>query len=229
MTGVTLQTLDPERFDHGMILLQKPFKIATPANEESSWYALVLKQASIEGGRLLVNGLRDAVFLPDHKFSQIQTLENEAPPLRHAPKITDADRELKLDEANVSEMIRQERVLGKVWVRARLYTGETRRLVLSGLSSIEDSKAKSMIASIVSKSGQSNNKFLGIFPARASAYTVLTVSAQDDTRLIIATANSFLAVEHITVEGDKKKPAKLVMESYQFDPGPGRQDSNVLR
>jgi len=91
---------------------------------------------------MLVQGLRDRVFVPPLKevswWSNPQ-LRDQAPKIRHAPKITPKDRCIDWSSFSANEILRRQRVLGSLWNMA---TGLDKRkrviMTLSYLSVLDD-------------------------------------------------------------------------------------------
>ncbi|KAJ9156414.1 Formyl transferase [Pleurostoma richardsiae] len=124
-TGVTLQTLDPSRFDHGVVLAQTPppgVEIPEGATPEA-----LRGELAAAGAEMLVRGLREGVHVPplvDVGWWKPQ----EGEEMSHAPKIRKEDMEV--DWAGVrgppsaEEMDRRARVLGQLWTRIAVAGGE---------------------------------------------------------------------------------------------------------
>ena len=111
--GITLQTLDEHKFDHGLILAQTPRPgIAIPPNctvEELT--SLVTKPAA----ELLLDGLRRAVHVPPRIDLRGERGESEAG-LRYAPKVTKEDKRVDLEGWTADDAQRRLRVLGPLWM-----------------------------------------------------------------------------------------------------------------
>jgi methionyl-tRNA formyltransferase len=73
---------------------------------------------ALKGADMLVQGLRDRVFVPPLKevgwWSSPQ-LRDGAPEIRHAPKITPKDRYIDWSSFSANEILRRQRVLGSLW------------------------------------------------------------------------------------------------------------------
>ncbi|PHH59830.1 hypothetical protein CDD81_2466 [Ophiocordyceps australis] len=84
--GISLQTLDERRFDHGVVLAQTPRPgepIAHDAHLKDVW-----SRASEAGAQMLMQGLRDGLHVPPYR-SVIP--EEEEKDLTHAHKVVKAD------------------------------------------------------------------------------------------------------------------------------------------
>jgi methionyl-tRNA formyltransferase len=114
-TGVTLQTLHPERFDHGAILAQTPRPgIQIPPH---CTFHKLLDIVSPRASAMLIQGIRDRLFVPPIKdlTYQIQNLQQNSNGVRHAPKINTKDRHINWATMTASEICRRDRVVGRLW------------------------------------------------------------------------------------------------------------------
>lgn len=120
-TGVTLQTLDSEHFDHGVILDQTPapgFDIPEP---DSCTVPRLLEVVSPKAAQILVDGVRNGLFVPPVKDAGWRSSKGEKS-LIHATKIKPEDRHIDWKHWTLAEILRRNRVLGPLWSFAR--TGE---------------------------------------------------------------------------------------------------------
>ncbi|EEH43410.1 methionyl-tRNA formyltransferase [Paracoccidioides brasiliensis Pb18] len=116
-TGVTLQTLDAKKFDHGIILDQTPppgFSIPDP---DTCDVPRLLNLVSEKGAQMLVEGIRNRVFVPPLKgVGWLKPVEGVS--LRYAGKITSEDRHINWKSWTADEISRCQRVLGLLWNNA---------------------------------------------------------------------------------------------------------------
>lgn len=117
-TGITLQTLHPTKFDQGQILAQSPFhSIRVPDTATPSSLTQLLAPI---GAELLVQGLRNRVFVPPVTTipaltpSQIEDLTN-GKGLAKAPKMTTEDRKVDWSTIKGPELQTRLRVHGSLW------------------------------------------------------------------------------------------------------------------
>lgn len=114
-TGVTLQTLHPERMDHGKILLQTPqpgFDIPDPSAITT---AELVRTTAFKGAELLVRGIKNCVFVePVRDLSPILS-EEETRALPVAPKISPRLRVVRWNAQTAEEILLRQRVLGILW------------------------------------------------------------------------------------------------------------------
>lgn len=140
-TGVTLQTLDEKSFDHGLILAQTKAPGLLIPKEGKCNYEELLEMLSQHASEILVNGLRDRLFVPPLK--DVGHYRCCPADLKHAPKITSADREIKWDvwDAETTPSIEsaetvdaQYRAVGRLWSTVQMSTGP-RRIIFDDISS----------------------------------------------------------------------------------------------
>jgi methionyl-tRNA formyltransferase len=108
-TGVSLQTMHPTKFDHGVVLAQTP-QPGIPIPDNATPQSL-LETLGPLGAEMLVRGIEENLFLPPHQDAS-HTPAHE--PL-HAPKITPSDREILWSSWSSSEILLRDRVLGRLW------------------------------------------------------------------------------------------------------------------
>ncbi|KAK0384923.1 hypothetical protein NLU13_7402 [Sarocladium strictum] len=119
-TGVSLQTLDDKAFDHGAVLAQTSEK-GFPIPEDISLPDLTAQLAEV-GATMLVQGLRDRLYIPPHKDVSSHSGKGE---LRHAPKLTKTEAKIDWEAAHQLDSSVLERklkgvvqVFGSVWTDA---------------------------------------------------------------------------------------------------------------
>ncbi|KAF1946170.1 Formyltransferase [Clathrospora elynae] len=110
-TGVSIQTLHPNKFDRGTILAQTPAPgIAIPRSITASQLE---QQLAKEGADMLVEVLKSRKFVPP--------LENAAwyasskGPIHYAPKITKQDRFIDFSKATLDHVLAIQHALGDAW------------------------------------------------------------------------------------------------------------------
>ncbi|KAI9643117.1 Methionyl-tRNA formyltransferase [Ciborinia camelliae] len=102
ITGVTLQTLDPHKFDHGVVLSQEGFPIPQPSTIN---FKGLLDFITPKAANLLAKGIRDRVF--------VNPEANEV--VKLASKVKPIDRYIDC-EGGLSIKIEQKyRALGRLW------------------------------------------------------------------------------------------------------------------
>lgn len=109
-TGVSLQTLDEVAFDHGSVLAQTP---PLPIPRDANLTSLTAKLADV-GAAMLVQGLRDGVYVPPHEDVSKGSAE------RHAPKVHKDEAQVRWDAWTGDEWRRRRSVFGSVWTMGTL-------------------------------------------------------------------------------------------------------------
>ena len=117
-TGVTLQTLDSEHFDHGVILDQTPAPGFDIPNPDSCTVPQLLEVVSSKSTQMLVNGIRNGIFVPPLKDAGWRSSQGEKN-LIHATKIKPEDRHIDWKNWTLAEIFRRNRVLGPLWSMAQ--------------------------------------------------------------------------------------------------------------
>lgn len=153
-TGVTLQTLDPVKFDHGEILAQTPLPgIEIPKGGQCTYQEL-LERVTPMAAEMLVEGVRKRLFLPGSQLPQFSA-ELVGTPLKHAPKITPQDRYVDWERMKAAEILRRDRVLGRLWCMIQAPNGHTRRAVFHDLEPVQvDTDLESDTLVVISEEGR---------------------------------------------------------------------------
>ncbi|KAI9794762.1 MAG: Methionyl-tRNA formyltransferase [Peltula sp. TS41687] len=113
-TGVTVQTLHPEHFDHGRILAQTPL-LDIPSPDTCTVKQLRDFLAPI-GAELLIQSIRQRLFLPsDDKDDKVSREIQNQEQLSWAPKIRTEDSHINWQTWTADEILRRQRVLGPLW------------------------------------------------------------------------------------------------------------------
>ncbi|MCJ1389256.1 Methionyl-tRNA formyltransferase [Xylographa bjoerkii] len=112
MTGITLQTLHPHHFDQGNILLQTPHPGLEIPNPESITTTEFSAFLAPKGADLLLQGLREHIFLSESDPKAMVGLT------RPAPKITPEHRHIDWCKWSAEEILRKHRVIGPLWSKA---------------------------------------------------------------------------------------------------------------
>lgn len=116
-TGVTLQTLDSKHFDHGVILDQTPFPGFEIPNPHTCTVPELLKLVTPKAAQMLVNGIRNAIFVPPVKDASWRSSKGEQK-LVHATKIAPEDRHINWKNWTSTEIFKRNRLLGPLWSMA---------------------------------------------------------------------------------------------------------------
>jgi methionyl-tRNA formyltransferase len=204
---VTLQTLHPEKFDHGTILAQTPHPGLPIPRDGQCTYQELLDFITSPAAEILVRGIRDRVFdplLPPKR-------RRHAPPrpLRPAPKITTHDRLLDWSLVSASDVALRDRVLGRLWfyittARGRL-NAPLKRAVMHGVKEVrmplKGFHERSVFFTTASGDGPLQEVAFWKSVEEPGAIVVFWDKCGDGTVL----------VREITVEGGKRRPAWQVL------------------
>jgi methionyl-tRNA formyltransferase len=113
-TGVTVQTLHPKKFDHGLILSQTPAPGLEIPNPESCTVPDLENFLAQKGAQMLVETIEKGLFVPPVSVSSIEQIGEAS----HAPKITPEDRHIDWTNWTLTEIKRRNRVIGPLWSKA---------------------------------------------------------------------------------------------------------------
>jgi len=229
-TGVTLQTLDDKSFDHGIILAQTPWPFLSIPNWNHCTYDELLAFVSPKAASMLVQGLRDRVFVPPLVKVGLSTTENyELFPLpytmKHATKINPEDRMILSPGWDGYRIYRQYRALGRVWSNAWIDAKTTKRLIFEDITIVDGStvisdwienwKSKCHKIDAEKKEEAIDSADIRFFvPSKAEGPRQPLLYIEDGDAIIFNAFHSAVRVGSITVEGQVKKPASKALRSF---------------
>lgn len=204
-TGVTLQTLHPDRFDHGIILAQTPrpgFEIPEP--ETCTVDELRAFVAPI-GADMLIDGIRQQVFVPpltDVGWYQGRDGDKSFIP---APMITPVDRHVAWRLWTADAILRRHRVIGRLWNYATVMPGKEKRRVSwkPGFKVCEWIQRKDL-------------------PAPGVPFT--DPGSKRDNLLVCASDGKVLQIDEFLVEGSITLPAKVAASRAGLIAAPDGKD-----
>lgn len=199
--GVSLQTLDDKAFDHGTVLSQTP-RPGIPVPSGCTVQELTALLAPV-GAQMLVEGLRNGLYVPPHQNKGWKVEELDQWQLEHAPKVTKADGHIQWSDWIADDFVRKIRVLGSVWTEAVTRKGEMKRLIFQDAEIIahDDVKAHGTTVPFAVDRGT------GTFNA--------FVSDQGDGSYAIRTPDEkFIRVKKIKVQGKPERWANLALKPY---------------
>ena len=232
-TGVTLQTLHPEKFDHGAILAQTP-PLEIP-NASQCTYEQLLNFITPKAAEILVQGIRNRLFIlgPTRLHAASPSSETDRH-LRHAPKITTEDRQIEWTKWTTEDLIRRDRVLGRLWSFCQPKGKPKTRIILEGFS---DMTAKApefgwfhalnkLAGSACSESQPAGNMDSTYDERSLGRFFLLPMISVDHQRFRIPCVKhedaiimrhpngDAMLVREFTVEGGKKKSAFKVLDEW---------------
>ncbi|KAE8556508.1 hypothetical protein EYB25_001209 [Talaromyces marneffei] len=216
-TGVTLQTLHHKHFDHGIILDQTPAPGIPVPNPESCTVPELLGLLAPKGAEMLLNGIRNCVFVPPLKEVESQFRGYDAKNLTHAAKITPEDRHIKWREWAWTDINRRQRVLSPLWSKA---------LIPAQKPSAEDPKNfqwKRIIFDEIEEVSQDTvpgSQWLSLLPGVAFTPGNPTQNKIHDKALYIYTTDGkLLRLNRLKVEGDRFNDAlTAAQKAHMFSP-----------
>ncbi|EME44583.1 hypothetical protein DOTSEDRAFT_172863 [Dothistroma septosporum NZE10] len=109
-TGVSLQTMHPTKFDHGVIVDQTPAPgvlISENANADQ-----LLQELTPLGAKMLRKAIEEGSFVSPQPLAQTSNLSGEH---TLASKITPEDRHINWETWSSDRIIRYDRVIGRLW------------------------------------------------------------------------------------------------------------------
>ena len=151
ITGVSLQTLHPSRFDHGVILTQ-----TIPLRHEAQTVTDLEQYLAPKGAELLLQAIRDRIFVHSPRNLDHHKVASNEEMIRLAPKISQADRHIDWQSWTAEKILRRQRVIGPLWSHCCRTNGEspqqTRLLWSCGFR--EDPTCSDSIKSLVPSAGR---------------------------------------------------------------------------
>ena len=109
ITGVSLQTLHPSKFDHGVILAQ-----TLPLRHGAQTVQELEKILAPKGATLLLQGIRDRLFVNPPKESNERSASDEKT-IHRAPKLSTDDRHIDWQSWTAERIVRTHRIIGPLW------------------------------------------------------------------------------------------------------------------
>ncbi|KAJ5678686.1 hypothetical protein N7462_006930 [Penicillium macrosclerotiorum] len=152
-TGVTLQTLHHKNFDHGIIISQTPPPGFDIPNPESCTVPQLLDLVAPKGAQLLVDGIKNGLFVPPLRDAGWSSHESENP-LIHAAKIKPEDRHVDWANWTLMDFNRCNRVLGSLWSKALVSTNhadgnpsfQQKRVILTDIEEVDPPKGSEIFS-----------------------------------------------------------------------------------
>ncbi len=212
--GLTLQTLDEEKFDQGQILAQSEY----PGFKHfSTTVPQLLEVVSSKGAEMLVKGLRDLVYVPPRQEVGWYATRGPIHPVRRAPKISPEDRHIDWNTWPAERILRTHRVIGPLWN-----------------NTVAFKEGKSLPKRVIWSSGF--KKYSGHIDAFPDPGHPIVRGLQTNTKsVLIKTCDGIaLEVHEVKVEGASSAPARQAFKSfgmvdYPSDPSRATEDFVTFR
>ena len=132
-TGISVQTLDPKRFDHGLVLAQTPKPGFDIPNPGEITIPELTSLAAPKGAEMLVQVIKDRCYVPPMKGVNSAEDVQDHTLLRIAPKLTTEDRHIDWEAWSAEDILRKHRVIGPLWNHVKLESSpKERRVIWSG-------------------------------------------------------------------------------------------------
>ncbi|RDL37939.1 uncharacterized protein BP5553_05372 [Venustampulla echinocandica] len=241
-TGFTVQTLDHKSFDHGVILAQTPPPGLPIPLADKCTYDDLLQFVKPRASDMLIQTLRDRAFVPP----LVETGGYKFEDLKHAPKITPEDRHVRWDEWDAATIYRRHRALQRLWNRVWVDGKTEKRIIFEDLESVPvtENYFPPGITDIadelkLSYRNQERDEQLPleyvVFSTADGEKKPLFYAPDGDAIIVLSDSHQALRVKNITVEGQKMKPARRVMQAIgrsgawqlALDPKGGNQVPSV--
>lgn len=131
-TGVSVQTMHPTKFDHGIVLAQKEVGIqdSTAVTAQYATTSELIERLGPVGGRLLVDTVQKGLFVEPRPITQILPGDEE---IRMAPKIAPSDRMIDWQTWTADDLLARNAALSQLWDKtsfARCDAGSTERRII---------------------------------------------------------------------------------------------------
>jgi methionyl-tRNA formyltransferase len=214
-TGVTLQTLHPEKFDHGTILAQTPPPgFIVPSYPHATTYKGLHDFITPKAAEMLVRGIRDRLFDPNRLGEISKSMPSpsypEDRPTRHAPKITTNDRYIDFSTMTADEILRRHRALGRLHSFFKI-DGGPKRVIFDTLTSFSPETILS-----IEPPAQDFTQNLFAPDGKTPAGTLECTAFRTTVR--VPCLNGAVFLRHAIVEGKAKTSARTAL--FQSDGKP---------
>lgn len=154
------------------------------------------------GAQMLVQGLRDGVYVPPHQNKGWKGEELDQGQLVHAPKISKADGHIRWSSWKADDIVRAIRVLGSVWTEAVSRKGETKRLIFQDAETVSTGDVKTNGTTV---------RFLG---HGSDSFSALVSDQGDGSYAIKTPDDKMIRVKKVKVEGKPERPADVALKPY---------------
>jgi methionyl-tRNA formyltransferase len=203
-TGVSLQTLDPKAFDHGVVLAQTPSPgIPIPAG--ATLQQLTESLAKV-GAEMLVQGLRDGVHVPPHTNAGWMADQLKGEELIHAPKVSKGESQINWPEWNSTDVARFLNIFSTVWTHARNDKGKFKRVLFLDAESVSEQDVRGRGEEIVFRfergtEGQDMQRNVKV----DDEYDAFYIQVADE---------SWVRVRNVKVDGKTTQMSKVGMREF---------------
>jgi len=213
----------------GIILAQTPHPFLSVPNWEHCTYHELLQFISPKAASMLIQGLRDRVFVQPLLAVGLSTIEDDrinplGYKIKHATKITPEDRKISFLDWGGDRIYRHYRALGRLWTDVWIDAKTTKRLIFEDITLINKpeiawtqiQERKGLGVNIGEKEGKMHTvapRFIVTSKATDTWHPLLYI--EDGDGIVFDTNNGTVRVGSITVEGQRKKAASKALRSLQ--------------
>ncbi|UKZ92094.1 uncharacterized protein TrAFT101_007063 [Trichoderma asperellum] len=203
-TGVSLQTLDPKAFDHGIVLAQTPSPgIPIPAG--ATLRHLTESLAKV-GAEMLVQGLRDGVHVLPYTNVGWMADQLKEKELVHAPKVSKGESQINWPEWNSPDIARFLNIFNTVWTHARNDKGKFKRVLFLDAESVSEQDVTGRSEEIVFRYERGNET--------DDIQRNVRVDDEHDAFYIQTVGESWVRVRNVKVDGKTTQTAKVGMREF---------------
>ncbi|KAL9108767.1 MAG: hypothetical protein Q9187_008254, partial [Circinaria calcarea] len=212
-TGVSLQTLHDKHFDHGIVLARTPLPGFQIPNHDGATVPELLSLVAPKGADMLVQGIRERLYVPPLQEVQQQTEDGNKLLTRPAPKIVPDDRHIDWGSWTSETILRKQRILGSLWNTLSVMETHSQR-----------THHKRIIWSSSFQKVANFPKPLSPGQIRISADASTSGQGINDPRVYVGTTDGqVLRTEMAKLESERAQPAaralgNLVKSELVFDP-----------
>ncbi|PNP43814.1 hypothetical protein TGAMA5MH_04096 [Trichoderma gamsii] len=203
-TGVSLQTLDPKAFDHGVVLAQTPSPgISIPAG--TTLQQLTESLAKV-GAEMLVQGLRDGVHVPPYTNAGWMADQLKGDELVHAPKVSKGESQINWPEWSSTDVVRFLNIFSTVWTHARNDKGKFKRVLFLNAESVSELDVTGRSEDIVFRFERGNEGH--------DVQRNVRVDDEHDAFYVQMADESWVRVRNVKVDGKTTQTAKVGMREF---------------
>ncbi|GFP56246.1 methionyl-tRNA formyltransferase, mitochondrial [Trichoderma asperellum] len=203
-TGVSLQTLDPKAFDHGIVLAQTPSP-GLPIPAGATLQHLTESLAKV-GAEMLVQGLRDGVHVPPYTNVGWMADQLKEKELVHAPKVSKGESQINWPEWNSPDIARFLNIFNTVWTHARNDKGKFKRVLFLDAESVSEQDVTGRSEEIVFRYERGNET--------DDVQRNVRVDDEHDAFYIQTAGESWVRVRNVKVDGKTTQTAKVGMREF---------------
>jgi methionyl-tRNA formyltransferase len=203
-TGVSLQTLDPKVFDHGVVLSQTPSPgLLIPPR--ATLQHLTESLAKV-GADMLVQGLRDGLHVPPYTDAGWMASQLKDKELVHAPKVSKGESQISWLEWHSTDFARFLNIFKTVWTQARNDKGKFKRVLFLNAESVPEHDVTGRSEEIVFRFEVGNKG--------EEIRRVVRIDDERDALLVQTARDGWVRVRNVKVDGKTTQTAKIGLREF---------------